>query len=391
MHDDGPGGKVTADHLRRGAFLYIRQSSLKQVVNNTESTRGSTRCVAGRSRWAGRGPDHGDRHRSGHLRRASTAGGRLPASGRRGLDGPGRDRARPGGVPAGAQQHRLAPAAGDLRADPDPDPGRGRPLRPADLQRPPRPWHEGTMSEAELHLLGARLRGGQLSKARRGELKQGLPIGYVYDRADRPVIDPDASVRGPVARVFALFAATGSARQVVIAFARDDLRLPASGPHRAAQRRVGVRGPEHSRVLTILHNPFFAGAFSYGSAAAGSAPTARQYYRRAAARGLGHPDRRPPRRPDTSLSPSGRRTSRRSPPTPAPASADRARGPAPGGPALLQGLLVCGPCGRGMTVGYHLQSGREVPDYRCMSQSIDGGRSASASPARASSARSPNC
>src|SRR5690606_5673578 len=74
---------------------------------------------------------------------------------------------------------------------------------------------KGTMSEAELHFIRARLRGGQLSKARRGELKMALPVGLVYDPADNVVLDPDAAVQHAVSHLFATFARTGSARAVV--------------------------------------------------------------------------------------------------------------------------------------------------------------------------------
>lgn len=61
---------------------------------------------------------------------------------------------------------------------------------------------KGTMSEAELHVLKARLRGGILSRARRGELKQMVPVGFVHDTHDRVILDPDAQVQGAVRLFF---------------------------------------------------------------------------------------------------------------------------------------------------------------------------------------------
>jgi DNA invertase Pin-like site-specific DNA recombinase len=78
---------------------------------------------------------------------------------------------------------------------------------------------KGQMSEAELHLLRARLRGGVLSKARRGELAAPLPVGLVYDPAGKVVFDPDAGVQQTIRHLFATFARTGSARATVKAFA----------------------------------------------------------------------------------------------------------------------------------------------------------------------------
>ena len=81
----------------------------------------------------GRHPDHRDRYRPGPFRRVRRGPPRVPAAGRRGVAGPGRDRARPGMLPAGPQQRRLAPATRDLRHDRDPDLRRRRALRPARL------------------------------------------------------------------------------------------------------------------------------------------------------------------------------------------------------------------------------------------------------------------
>ena len=82
---------------------------------------------------------------------------------------------------------------------------------------------KGTMSEAELHFIRARLQGGILSKARRGELQTPLPVGLVYDPAGRVVLDPDTGVQHALRHLFDTFARTGSARAVVQAFASDEL------------------------------------------------------------------------------------------------------------------------------------------------------------------------
>jgi hypothetical protein len=120
------------------------------------------------------------------------------------------------------------------------------------------------MSEAELHLIRARLRGGQLSKARRGELAMALPVGLVYDPAGKVVLDPDTGVQQAIRHLFAVFARTGSARTVVQAFAAEQLRFPArirTGPHKGELAWMPLR---HWRVLRTLHNPRYAGAFVYG-------------------------------------------------------------------------------------------------------------------------------
>ena len=97
---------------------------------------------------------------------------------------------------------------------------------------------KGTMSEAELHFIRARLRGGQLSKARRGELPMPLPVGLVYDPAGKVVIDPDAGVQQAISHLFATFARTGSARATVQAFRDEGLSFPARVRTGAAQGRT---------------------------------------------------------------------------------------------------------------------------------------------------------
>jgi DNA invertase Pin-like site-specific DNA recombinase len=121
---------------------------------------------------------------------------------------------------------------------------------------------KGTMSEAELHLLAGRLQGAKRAAAERGELRTPLPIGYVYDDEGRVVIDPDQEVATAIADVFTAFTATGSAYQVVAAFA--DRRFPrrAYGGSWAGQLQFGRLS--HSRVLGILANPVYAGAYVFG-------------------------------------------------------------------------------------------------------------------------------
>ena len=116
------------------------------------------------------------------------------------------------------------------------------------------------MSEAELHMLRARLRGGLLNKARRGELKMPLPVGLVYDSADRVVLDPDQQAQNSVRHLFRTFRRTGSASATVKAFRDQKLlfpRRPRSGPRKGEL----LWGPlTHNRTRQVLHNPRYAGA-----------------------------------------------------------------------------------------------------------------------------------
>jgi DNA invertase Pin-like site-specific DNA recombinase len=122
----------------------------------------------------------------------------------------------------------------------------------------------GTMSEAELHFLRCRLEGGKLNKAKRGELRLGLPAGLVYDPDGHVVLDPDRHVQQTIRCIFETFARTQSAWGTVRHLARQGIQLPVrirSGPTAGDLAWVV---PAHSRILDILKNPRYAGAYFYG-------------------------------------------------------------------------------------------------------------------------------
>jgi DNA invertase Pin-like site-specific DNA recombinase len=121
---------------------------------------------------------------------------------------------------------------------------------------------KGSMSEAELHLLAGRLQGAKKAAAARGELGLPLPVGLIYDADGRIAPDPDEQVQAAVADVFAAFAQTGSAFGVVKAFAERGFPLRAYGGVWAGQLRWGRL--THARVLGVLTNPAYAGAYVYG-------------------------------------------------------------------------------------------------------------------------------
>ncbi|WP_201381878.1 recombinase family protein [Ktedonobacter sp. SOSP1-52] len=123
---------------------------------------------------------------------------------------------------------------------------------------------KGTMSEAELFVLRARLQGGILNKARRGALKLTLPIGLVYTETDAVVLDPDLQVQASIREVFRSFAHTGSAFTTVRHFRQQHLLFPRRlrrGAHRGELVWAEI---EHHDVLRLLHHPAYAGAYVYG-------------------------------------------------------------------------------------------------------------------------------
>jgi DNA invertase Pin-like site-specific DNA recombinase len=122
----------------------------------------------------------------------------------------------------------------------------------------------GTRSEAELHWLHCRLVGGKLEKAQQGTLRFRLPVGLVYDAAGRIELDPDEEIQHAVRQVFEVFAASKSALAVVKHFGDHGLQIPERLWQRERQGEVVWQRLRHARVLSILHNPFYAGAYVYG-------------------------------------------------------------------------------------------------------------------------------
>ena len=363
--------KVTADHLRRDAYLYVRQSSLYQVANNTESARRQY-DLRGRAVALGWPADRVividvDQGQSGASATDREGFQRLVADVSLGK----------AGIVLGLECSRLArnnadwhrllelcSLSGTLICDEDGlyDPGQVNDRLLLGLK--------GTISEAELHFIRARLQGGLLAKAARGELRVRLPVGLAYDQLGNVTLDPDAEVRGALAHLFKCFEQTGSAHAVVKQFAAERLKFPGrhapGGPHAGETYWKPLR---HDLVLFTLHNPRYAGAYFYGRRKQltdidghtrtihkprdqwtvlieGAHPgyiTFEQYEKNqqtlqanAAARGE-----------------------------------ERRAGPAREGPALLQGLVICGKCGKRMTVNYHARcNGELLPDYHCSREGI---------------------
>jgi hypothetical protein len=123
---------------------------------------------------------------------------------------------------------------------------------------------KGAMSEAELHVLRARLRGGILNQAQRAALKLQLPVGLVYAEDDTVRLDPDAQVQQALRTLFATFKRTGSAWAAVKYFREQGLLFPRrvrTGPHAGTIHWAPLI---HNSVLKVLRNPRYAGAFCYG-------------------------------------------------------------------------------------------------------------------------------
>ena len=123
---------------------------------------------------------------------------------------------------------------------------------------------KGTMSQAELHFIRARLQGGKLHKAQKGELAFPLPVGFVYDEQNRIVMDPDQEVQAAIGRVFDGFKQTGSAYGVVKLFDQSQWRFPKRSYGGVWNGKLLWGLLSHERVCNILRNPAYTGAYVFG-------------------------------------------------------------------------------------------------------------------------------
>ena len=210
-----------------------------------------------------------------------------------------------------------------------------------------------------------------MSKARRGELITPLPVGLVYDAAGHVILDPDTAVRGALAHLFATFEATGSASACVKAFNAAGLRFPwrhLKGPRKG---EIDWKPLQHHTVLRVLHNPRYAGCFTYGR---------HRYHQQPGGKMT---SRLLPREEWISFIPGvhpgyitlGQYDANRDRLT-ANAAAhgrDRVTGPPREGTALLQGIIICGRCGGRMTVRYHQRGDQDLPTYVCQRDGIANG------------------
>jgi DNA invertase Pin-like site-specific DNA recombinase len=255
--------KITAAHLERIAVIYIRQSSMAQVRDNTESTARQYALAdeAVRLGWA--------RSRVEVIDADLGLSGRS-ADGRSGFkDLVGRVCMGEVGAVFGLEVSRLARSSADLSRLLELARLTDTLVVDADGIYDLASFNDrlllglkGTMSEAELHFLAGRLQGAKRAAAERGELRFPLPVGLVYDDEGNTVIDPDSEVQAAVADLFAAFRSGGSAYQVVGAFKGRRFPLRAYGGVWAGQLRWGRL--THARVLGVLANPSYAGTYVFG-------------------------------------------------------------------------------------------------------------------------------
>src|ERR1700694_813276 len=228
---------------------------------------------------------------------------------------------------------------------------------------------KGTFAQAELHTIRARLHGGKINKAHKGELHFALPVGFVFDD-DKTALDPDQEVQGAVRTVFELFERESSAYAVVRRFQELGLRFPRRSYGGAWDGKLLWGRLTHSRVLGILANPSYAGTYVFGRHQArkqiGPTGEIRTQSRRTAQDEwrVAIPDHHPGYITwDQFLANRSRLAANRT-------NSEVLAGPAREGLCLLQGVLLCGICGRRLSTRY-TGNGGLYPSYDCNSRSRD--------------------
>jgi DNA invertase Pin-like site-specific DNA recombinase len=365
-------GKVKLNHTRRAAFVYIRQSSPQQVENNRESTARQyalveKACELGWSREQVLVVDEdlglsgsGSVVRSGFARMtAEVALGHV-------------------GIVLGLEVSRLARNNADWYQLLDLCGMTDTLIGDSDGIYHPAAFNDrlilglkGTMSEAELHILRARLDGGIRNKAARGELRRGLPVGFVWGEEDGEVcFDPNEAVVSAIRTVLAKFTELGSVRKVWLWFRSENLNFPLRAHMKSEIRWVA---PTYTAFHHVLTNPVYAGAYAYGKCRH-ERYVDEQGKLRKRTRHLPQsewavllPDHHQGYIDWATYQANQSRIDANVHPQP-----HQAGGAVREGAALLQGLAICGKCGRHLHTHY---SGRSAsPGYHCSGKDIVQGR-----------------
>jgi DNA invertase Pin-like site-specific DNA recombinase len=362
--------KVTASHLKRSAYLYVRQSTLRQVFENTESTR---RQYELRDRAVALGWPR---------EQVIVIDTDLGQSGASAADREGFQKLVTevglgnAGIVLGLEVSRLARNSSDWHRLLEICALSDTLLLDEDGIYSPRDFNDrlllglkGTMSEAELHFLRARLRGGIESKARRGELRSLLPVGLAYDNQNKVVLDPDKQIQDALRSFFSVYERVGSGLGVVRYFREAGLLFP-SWTRGGTKKGELVWGPlGHTRALQVLHNPRYAGAFFFGRTRATKTSNGRHF-----AKSLPQDEWHtliPDAHPGYISWAQYQRNQKRLAECARWRGSDRMASPPGKGPALLQGIAICGACGRRMTVRYHDRRGQTAANYVRQSDGID--------------------
>jgi DNA invertase Pin-like site-specific DNA recombinase len=355
--------KITSVHLKRKAILYIRQSTIRQVYENVEST---LRQYALKEKLI----------RIGWQEESITV---IDCDlGQSGAESSGRD---------GFKQLVADVGSGEVGAVASIECSRlsrnscdwGRLMEICAITQTvlidddgiydPNNFNDrlllglkGTMSEAELHFLHARMRGGALNKARRGELKIPLPIGYVYDEAGAVIKDPNLEIQNAVRLFFEVFRICGSAHRMLSYYRKNGYRIPKNPCSGFNSREIAWVYLTSARAIDMLHNPAYAGIYAYGQHQEVHTINGRkirvkpmdEWHVYIEGHHEGYISCEEYDRNQKKLTANNINSVSVPPPRE--------------GNALMQGIVICGKCGAKMSVRYKRQEQGDIPYYVCDDQ-----------------------
>jgi DNA invertase Pin-like site-specific DNA recombinase/predicted DNA-binding transcriptional regulator AlpA len=364
--------KITTNHLSRQSIVYLRQSRAAQVEHNRESTERQY-ALAARALDLGWSSERitvidEDLGLSGSGSVARSGFARLTAEVALGHVG----------LVLGLEVSRLARNNADWHRLIDLCGLTDTLIGDADGIYHPSLFNDrlllglkGTMSEAELHVLRARLNGGIRNKAARGELRRGLPVGFVWGEDDGEVrFHPDEAVVTAIRNVFSRFAETGSARRVWLWFRSEQLSFPLQMHQGAEIRWVDA---SYTAIHHVLTNPVYAGAYTYGKTRHETTLDAAGM-RRKRIRRLPRcewqvliPQHHPGFIDWQTYEANQARLAKNTRPGP-----HQGGGAVREGGALLQGLATCGHCGRRLHT--HYRGRNAAPGYHCAGKILVEGR-----------------
>lgn len=362
--------KIAAHHHQRLAIVYVRQSTMQQVLEHQESTRRQYGLVT-RAQELGWAVERilvidEDLGRSG-----ATAEGRVGFQ--RLVSEVSLDHV---GLVLGLEMSRLARSSQDWHQLVELCALFGTLIADLDGVYDPSQYNDrlllglkGTMSEAELHILKQRMQQGRLHKARRGELAKPVPLGYLRQPEGSVVLDPDEHVQQFVHVVFQKFTELGTLNAVLQYLVKHHLQVGIRQQTRSGRGLLEWRRPTRMTLQNLLKNPIYAGAYAYGRRQ--SDPRRQRRGQPSTGRVVRQPeewyvllhDRYPAYISWDQYEQNLARL-----------QANRARADTPGairrGPALLSGVLICGKCGHRLHVqyggradGYSYACTRLVSDY----------------------------
>ncbi|MCA1700526.1 MAG: recombinase family protein [Actinobacteria bacterium] len=367
----GERSKLTSSHVRRQAFVYLRQSSQAQLERNVESTARQYALV-GRAVELGFTREQvviidedlgisgsGLSERSGFARlTAEVALGHA-------------------GLVLGLEVSRLARNNADWYRLLDLCGVTDTVIGDADGLYHPGSFNDrlllglkGTMSEAELHVLRARLQGGIRNKAERGELRKALPVGLMWGEGDGEILlDPDEAIRGAIATIFDRFAELGSVRQVWLWMRREQLKFPM---RRFAHGEHQWTVPTYHQIHSVLESPVYAGAYAFGKTRRGRYVDEHGHTRQRMRRlpqaewGVLIWDHHPGYIDKATFENNRERIAANTRPR-----AHQAGGAVREGSALLQGIAVCARCGRKQAERAERRYRQVEPEHRLVARGLE--------------------